>query len=111
MKKLDVLINKYNWHLVVLIDVDIDNIKSVIQYLHYLYCDESYINDVKKSINDGYNNAITITNLSINRSLVIIYINTIIITTLTTFARLLLNPRRGMLILKLIINITNNMSN
>lgn len=72
MKKLDVPINKYNWHLVVLLDVDIDNIKSVIQYLHYLYCDESYINDVKKSINDGYNNAITITNLSINRSLVII---------------------------------------
>ena len=26
MKKLDVPIDKYNWHLVVLIDVDIDNI-------------------------------------------------------------------------------------
>lgn len=72
MKKLDVPIDKYNWHLVVLIDVDIDNIRRVIQYLHYLYCDESYINDVKTSINNGYNNAITITNLSINRSLVII---------------------------------------
>lgn len=72
MKKLDVPIDKYNWHLVILVDVDIGNINSVIQYLHYLYCDESYIDDVRHSVRDGYNSAITVTNLSINRSLIII---------------------------------------
>lgn len=49
--------------------------------------------------------------LIIINTIINIAIKIIITTTLTTFARILLNPRRGMLILKLIINITNNMSN
>ena len=72
MIRLNIYINKYNWSLTIFADVGIENINSIIRYLHQLYCDNSYALDIIKSVYDGYNNAITISNLIINKSIIVI---------------------------------------
>lgn len=72
MIKIKVPIDKYNWELTLFVGVDIEDIKYIVQCLHYLYCADTYTQDAIKSIYDGVNNAITISNLIINKSVVIV---------------------------------------
>ena len=72
MIRISIYIDKYNWKLTIFVGVGVEHITKIVRCLHHLYCDSTYSNDAIKSIYSGDNSAITISNLIINKSVVII---------------------------------------
>lgn len=72
MIKFKYYIPKYYWDLILFIDVDVEDINNIIQHLHFLYVDNIIVNKVINNIISGYNNAVTVSNKTINKSIITI---------------------------------------
>lgn len=63
-------IPKYDWDLILFIDVDVGDIKNIIRHLHFLYADNNIVNKLINNIRSGKNCAITITNRLLQQTVI-----------------------------------------